>query len=200
MKKALSLVLALGMAASLLAGCGGATSSSAPASEAGSTAASGSTAAAEGDYAGQTLKVAAIETAYGADMWQQIADAFEAHTGATVELTTDKNLEDVIDPQMKAGNFYDVVHLAAGREKALPETMLKEIAMPEQTDILQLNVPAAGAPVGIPMIGGNRITGSCCPGRDRPQTAPAHPPRRRPSPHQRPGSSPGSPPRRAPRA
>ena len=34
MKKALSLVLALGMAASLLAGCGGATSSSAPASEA----------------------------------------------------------------------------------------------------------------------------------------------------------------------
>ena len=89
MKKALSLVLALGMAASLLAGCGGTTSSSAPASEAGSTAASGSTAAAEGDYAGQTLKVAAIETAYGADMWQQIADAFEAHTGATVELTTE---------------------------------------------------------------------------------------------------------------
>lgn len=161
MKKALSLVLALGMAASLLAGCGGTTSSSAPASEAGSTAASGSTAAAEGDYAGQTLKVAAIETAYGADMWQQIADAFEAHTGATVELTTDKNLEDVIDPQMKAGNFYDVVHLAAGREKALPETMLKENAILEVTDVLDMNVLGEDVTVGekiIPGFTGNLTT------------------------------------------
>lgn len=166
MKKAISTVLALGMSLSMLTACGGATSSSTAASTAASesTAASTSTSAAAtgtGDYAGQTLKVAAIETAYGAEMWQQIADGFEAKTGATVELTTDKNLEDVIDPQMKAGNFYDVVHLAAGREKALPETMLKENAIEEVTDVLSMNVLGEDITVGekiIPGFTGNLTT------------------------------------------
>ena len=166
MKKAISTVLALGMSLSMLTACGGATSSSTAASTAASesTAASTSTSAAAtgtGDYAGQTLKVAAIETAYGAEMWQQIADGFEAKTGATVELTTDKNLEDVIDPQIKAGNFYDVVHLAAGREKALPETMLKENAIEEVTDVLSMNVLGEDITVGekiIPGFTGNLTT------------------------------------------
>ncbi len=166
MKKAISTVLAFGMSLSMLTACGGATSSSTAASTAASesTAASASTSAAAtgtGDYAGQTLKVAAIETAYGAEMWQQIADGFEAKTGATVELTTDKNLEDVIDPQMKAGNFYDVVHLAAGREKALPETMLKENAIEEVTDVLSMNVLGEDITVGekiIPGFTGNLTT------------------------------------------
>ena len=166
MKKAISTVLAFGMSLSMLTACGGATSSSTAASTAASesTAASTSTSAAAtgtGDYAGQTLKVAAIETAYGAEMWQQIADGFEAKTGATVELTTDKNLEYVIDPQMKAGNFYDVVHLAAGREKALPETMLKENAIEEVTDVLSMNVLGEDITVGekiIPGFTGNLTT------------------------------------------
>ena len=164
MKKAISSVLALGMSLSMLTACGGAASSSAAASTAGSASTATSTSAAAagtGDYAGQTLKVAAIETAYGAEMWQQIADGFEAKTGATVELTTDKNLEDVIDPQMKAGNFYDVVHLAAGREKALPETMLKENAIEEVTDVLGMNVLGEDVTVGekiIPGFTGNLTT------------------------------------------
>ena len=133
MKKFLALALALGLSISMLTACGGSTSSSTAASTAEG---SGSTASASGDYAGQTLKVAAIETAYGTEMWEKVAAAFEEKTGATVELTMDKNLEDVIDPQMKAGEFYDVVHLAAGREKALPETMLKENAIEEVTDCL----------------------------------------------------------------
>lgn len=164
MKKAISSVLALGMSLSMLTACGGAASSSTAASNAGSASTATSTSAAAtgtGDYAGQTLKVAAIETAYGAEMWQQIVDGFEAKTGATVELTTDKNLEDVIDPQMKAGNFYDVVHLAAGREKALPETMLKENAIEEVTDVLGMNVLGEDVTVGekiIPGFTGNLTT------------------------------------------
>ena len=148
----------------MLTACGGAASSSTAASTAGSASTATSTSAAAtgtGDYAGQTLKVAAIETAYGAEMWQQIVDGFEAKTGATVELTTDKNLEDVIDPQMKAGNFYDVVHLAAGREKALPETMLKENAIEEVTDVLSMNVLGEDVTVGekiIPGFTGNLTT------------------------------------------
>ena len=86
---------------------------------------------------------------------------FEAKTGATVELTTDKNLEDVIDPQMKAGNFYDVVHLATGREKALPETMLKENALTDLSDVLDMKVLGEDVTVGekiIPGFTGNLTT------------------------------------------
>lgn len=69
-----------------------------------------------------TIKVAAIETAYGADMWTKVCEAFTAKTGIKVELTTDKSLEDVIGAQMKAGDYPDVVHLATGRPAALTET------------------------------------------------------------------------------
>ena len=150
MKKALSILLAAGMLTTALAGCGASSSSSAPA--AGS--ASGSTASAEGEYAGQTLKVAAIETAYGTQMWEDVVAAFEAKTGATVELTTDKNLEDVIDPSMKAGDFPDVVHLAVGREKAMPETLIKENALEDLTDVLSMNVLGEDVTVGEKIIGG----------------------------------------------
>lgn len=151
MKKFLALALALGLSISMLTACGGSTSSSTAASTAEG---SGSTASASGDYAGQTLKVAAIETAYGTEMWEKVVAAFEEKTGATVELTMDKNLEDVIDPQMKAGEFYDVVHLAAGREKALPETMLKENAIEEVTDVLSMNVLGEDVTVGEKIISG----------------------------------------------
>ena len=160
MKKALSMLLAVMMAASVFTACGGGTTSTGSTSTAASGA-SGSTASAEGDYAGQTLKVAAIETAYGSEMWQKVVDGFEAKTGATVELTTDKNLEDVIDPQMKAGNFYDVVHLATGREKALPETMLKENALADLSDVLGMKVLGEEVTVGekiIPGFTGNLTT------------------------------------------
>ena len=39
----------------------------------------------------KTLKVAAVETAYGADMWKEVCSAFEkSHEGVKVELTIDK--------------------------------------------------------------------------------------------------------------
>ena len=157
MKKALSMILAAGMLLTALAGCGS-TSSSAPA---GSAPAGSGSAAAEGDYAGQTLKVAAIETAYGTQMWEDVVAAFEAKTGATVELTMDKNLEDVIDPSMKAGDFPDVVHLALGREKAMPETLIKEDALEDLTDVLSMNVLGEDVTVGekiIPGFTGNNTT------------------------------------------
>ncbi|WP_317321714.1 hypothetical protein [Subdoligranulum variabile] len=98
MKKAISLALAASMALSLAA-CGGAGSSSAAATD--SSAATSEGAAAEST----TIKVAAIETAYGTEMWQKVADAFTEQTGINVELTTDKNLEDVIGPSMQGGDY-----------------------------------------------------------------------------------------------
>ena len=61
------------------------------------------------------LKVAAIETAYGRGLWQQVAQAFQAqYPNIQVELIQDKNLEDVIGPALKAGDYPDVIHLATG--------------------------------------------------------------------------------------
>lgn len=90
----------------------------------------------------QTLKVATLESAYGADMWKEICTAFEnANNGVTVELTTDKNIEDVIGAQMKAGNYPDVVHLSVGREAGLTETLTKENGLTDLSDMLDMTVP-----------------------------------------------------------
>lgn len=57
----------------------------------------------------KVVKVAVVETAYGADMWNDVAAAFEKETGVKVELTIDKNIEDIIQPQMKSGEYPDVI-------------------------------------------------------------------------------------------
>lgn len=96
----------------------------------------------------QTLKVAAFEGGYGADMWSEVVAAFEAsHPGVTVELTIDKKIEDVISPAMKAGDYPDVVHLATGREAALTETLTKEKALLPLTDVLEMTVPGESVKV-----------------------------------------------------
>ena len=149
MKKLLSIMLVLTMALTLLAGCGGSGSSSTPAASSGSTAGS-SSAPAE-----QTLKVAAIETAYGSDMWKEVCAAFEAaNPGVTVELTTDKKLEDVIGPSMKAGDYPDVIHLATGREAALTETFIKDNGILDITDVLDMTVPGEDVKVKDKIAGG----------------------------------------------
>lgn len=101
-----------------------------------------------------TIKVAAIETAYGADMWTKVSEAFTAKTGIKVELTTDKSLEDVIGAGMKAGDYPDVVHLATGRPAALTETLIKENGLEEITDILGMTVPGEDKKVSDKIAGG----------------------------------------------
>ncbi|MED1113323.1 hypothetical protein [Bacillus paramycoides] len=66
----------------------------------------------------QILHVAALESAYGKEMWTKVIDAYEAaNPKVDVKLTVDKNLEDVIGSNMKAGNYPDVVLLATGRKQ-----------------------------------------------------------------------------------
>jgi N-acetylglucosamine transport system substrate-binding protein len=106
------------------------------------------------DATAQTIKVAAIETAYGTEMWQQVCDAFTEVTGIEVELVTDKNLEDVIGPSMKAGDYPDVIHLATGREDALTETFIKDNNLVDITDVLSMTVPGEEAKVSDKIAGG----------------------------------------------
>src|SRR5690625_335203 len=84
-----------------------------------------------------TLHVAGLESAYGAEMWEKIAEAYEAaNENVTVELEFAKNIEEVLRPQMQAGDYPDVVMLATGREEALTDTLVKENAIEKLTDIV----------------------------------------------------------------
>lgn len=140
-KRALCLTLATAIGASVLSGCGGGSNTT--------------DSNASGGEAGQVLKVAAIESAYGPGMWEAVAQAFEkTHEGVDVQVTVDRNIEDVIGPSMKAGDYPDVVHLAVGREKALTETMIKEKGLEDLTDILSMTVPGEDVTVGEKIIPG----------------------------------------------
>lgn len=101
-----------------------------------------------------TISVAAIETAYGSDMWKEVADAFTAETGIKVDLTTDKNLEDVIGPSMQGGEYPDVIHLATGREAGLTEQFIKDNNIADITDVLSMTVPGESAVVSDKIAGG----------------------------------------------
>lgn len=157
LKKVVSAVMALTMTASVMTGCGGSggeaqtpaadntsnsTQQEAPKEETKQEETKADEGAETPAAEEQVLKVAAFEGGYGADMWSEVAAAFEAsHPGVTVELTVDKKLEDVISPSMKAGDYPDVVHLATGREAALTETLTKENALLPLTDVLEMTVP-----------------------------------------------------------
>ena len=141
-KRIVSVLLCATMVLTMLTGCGGG----------GQQADGGNT---QGDGTETTkIKVAAIETAYGADMWKQVAEAFTAETGIEVELITDKKLEDVIGPSMQGGDYPDVVHLATGREAGLTEQFIKGNLLADLTDVLSMTVPGETAKVSDKIAGG----------------------------------------------
>ena len=101
-----------------------------------------------------TIKVAAIETAYGSQVWADVAAAFEAETGIKVELTTDQNLEDILSGPMQNGEFPDVVHLAVGRDAGLPEQLIKANALHDLTNMLATTIPGETATPTEKIVGG----------------------------------------------
>mgnify|MGYP003536163231 FL=1 len=151
MKKIIALVLALVMVMGLVA-CGGNKPAETKAPEAGNneTQAPETQAPAEA----VTIKVAAIETAYGSQVWADVAAAFTAATGIEVELTTDKNLEDVLSGPMQNGEFPDVVHLATGRPAGLTEQLVKANALHPLTNTLSLTIPGETVKVSEKIAGG----------------------------------------------
>lgn len=131
MRKIISLLLAAVTVAVTLGGCGR-----------------------KNDGDGDTLKVAVLEAAYGSEMWKQIAGSFETISGIRVELVAEKNLEDVIGSKMKSGDYPDVVHLATGREAGLTETMIRENALEDITDVFSMTVPGENVTVSDKLISG----------------------------------------------
>ena len=141
MKKIIALVLLLAMVLSLVA-CGGKDTK---------------------DNEDVTLKVAAIETAYGSEVWTNVCNAFTARTGIKVELTTDKELEDVISGPMQNGEYPDVVHLATGRPAGLTEQLVKSNALHDLTNMLNLTIPGETVKVSEKIAGGFTDNNICAP-------------------------------------
>ena len=150
MKKIIVLLLALAMALSLAA-CGASEPAATEAPKADAPAAPATEAPAAEPV---TIKVAAIETAYGSQVWADVAAAFEAETGIKVELTTDKNLEDVLTGPMQNGEYPDVVHLATGRAAGLTEQMVKQNMLHDLTNALATTIPGESTTPADKIVGG----------------------------------------------
>ena len=151
MKKLLALVLVFMLALGVLSACG------TPPADTSTPPAEDSTTPDDGgdvvEPAG-SIKVAAIETAYGTQMWTDVCAAFTEATGIEVELVTDKNLEDVIGPAMQGGEYPDVIHLATGREAGLTEQFIKDKIIADITDVLSMTVPGEDVTVSEKIAGG----------------------------------------------
>lgn len=110
----------------------------------------------------KVLKIAAFEGGYGKEYWETLKTNFEkANEGVTVELTVASNLEEVIRPQIQAGNMPDLIYLATGRPDALTETFIKDQSLADISELLEKEVPGEGVKVKdklLPGFVGNSVT------------------------------------------
>ncbi len=131
MKKLLAIVLACLMLVTVFAGCG--------------------------EKEDGVLKVAALSSGYEAakeGMWKEICDAYTEATGVKIELTLEKNIEDVISASMQGGDYPDVILCATGREAALTEQFIQDKNLAELTDVLDITIPGEDVKVKDKLAGG----------------------------------------------
>ena len=145
MKKLLCVLLCMLLVIGCIAGCGksdapaaDAPAADAPAADAPAADAPAADAPAEGGsgFEGQTLKVAAFEGGFGAKYWENIAKAFEEAYGIKVELVTSPTIDEIVRPQIIAGEYPDVLFLNTG-SMALYQELVKEKAYADLTDVFE---------------------------------------------------------------
>lgn len=150
MKKILSMLLPLSMVLSLAA-CGTNNEGTTPKTDAAGTTTettagtttetdAGSTTetttgTGEKTFEGKTLTFAGLDGGYGTQAWQEVIAKFEEESGAKVEVTFEKNIWDVIRPQIQDGNAPDVIYNSVGQETSLTETMIKEDMVMDISDV-----------------------------------------------------------------
>lgn len=124
-RKLMALALVSAMTASMLAGCG---SSDDSGKDSGKDADKGSEET--------VLKVAAFEGGNGTQIWEDIAKAFEeSHDGVKVELEMSPELDKDLTKAIQNGDVPDVVYYNLGQPSGFTETMLKEEAIADISDV-----------------------------------------------------------------
>ena len=124
-RKLMALALVSAMATSMLAGCG---SSDDSGKDSGKDADKGSEET--------VLKVAAFEGGNGTQIWEDIAKAFEeSHDGVKVELEMSPELDKDLTKAIQNGDVPDVVYHNLGQPSGFTETMLKEEAIADISDV-----------------------------------------------------------------
>ena len=124
-RKLMALGLVSAMATSMLAGCG---SSDDSGKDSGKDADKGSEET--------VLKVAAFEGGNGTQIWEDIAKAFEeSHDGVKVELEMSPELDKDLTKAIQNGDVPDVVYYNLGQPSGFTETMLKEEAIADISDV-----------------------------------------------------------------
>ena len=124
-RKLMALALVSAMTASMLAGCG---SSDDSGKDSGKDADKGSEE--------KVLKVAAVEGGNGTQIWEDIAKAFEeSHEGVKVELEMSPELDKDLTKAIQNGDVPDVVYYNLGQPSGFTETMLKEEAIADISDV-----------------------------------------------------------------
>lgn len=124
-RKLMALALVSAMATSMLAGCGSGDDSG---KDSGKDADKGSEET--------VLKVAAFEGGNGTQIWEDIAKAFEeSHDGVKVELEMSPELDKDLTKAIQNGDVPDVVYYNLGQPSGFTETMLKEEAIADISDV-----------------------------------------------------------------
>ena len=119
MKKFLCMSLVALMATTTLVGCG--SKSKDPATT-------------EGEK--RVLKVAAFEGGNGAKIWENLEKSFEAaNKDVDVQLQLSSKLDEELRPQMQNGEYPDVVYYNMGQKSGFTETMIKEEALLDISDV-----------------------------------------------------------------
>lgn len=95
-----------------------------------------------GDSAGNVIKFAAFEGGYGKDLYIQAAKEYEKENpGVKVDITVSKTLPTDLAPQVAAGQYPDVVLLGLGGKDAFTEKFVRNNALTDLTDVLDMKVP-----------------------------------------------------------
>ena len=124
-RKLMALALVSAMATSMLAGCGSGDDSG---KDSGKDADKGSEET--------VLKVAAFEGGNGTQIWEDIAKEFEeSHDGVKVELEMSPELDKDLTKAIQNGDVPDVVYYNLGQPSGFTETMLKEEAIADISDV-----------------------------------------------------------------
>ncbi|MDO5026380.1 MAG: carbohydrate ABC transporter substrate-binding protein [Tissierellia bacterium] len=108
----------------------------------------------DGDFSGKTLRLSGLDSGYGTDGWNAVIAKFEENTGAEVESQFEKNISEVLRPEVQSGNAPDVIYLSVGQADSLTDTMVKEKMVTDISDLLDKKVPGEDVSVGDKLIPG----------------------------------------------